>query len=282
MSGLSVNMNAGAMSALQMFNASERTLAVTRDRLTTGLKIAGARDDGGGYAIAQAMRADAAGYRVAMNAIDRAIGAVSTALAAAEAISDTLTDLKRIVLEASDTSLDQASLESIGATFYRLADQVWSIHKNATFAGVNLIDAGQPDLKVLVGKDADDVITIAAEDLSDNGGNLDFTVGGQAPYGPLTFTTHTVLAQVAGADGNIKSANAAVARLGTSLKRLEIQRSLVQQSANLVETGIGALVDADMAREAMALKAGEVKRGLGVQALSIANAESGIILGLFR
>jgi flagellin len=269
------------MSALQFFGASERSLAQTRDRLTTGLKINGARDDGGGYAIAQSMRAQKASFGVAVNAIDRAIGIVSTALAASEAISDTLIDMKRIVLAASDTSVDQASLDALSADYFRLADLVWSITTNASFAGVNLLDAGQPDLVVLAGKNPADTITVAAEDLSDNGPNLDLATSGSAPYGQTVFPGHTVQAQIDFAQSNIENVNAAAARLGTALKRLEIQRGMLKTSIDLTETGIGALVDADMAREAMALKAGEVKRDLGTQALSIANGRTKDILALF-
>ena len=55
---------------------------------------------------------------------------------------------------------------------------------------------------------------------------------------------------------------------------------------NIISTATGpqdrALVDADMAREAMTLQAGQVKRDLGVQALSIANGQPRIILSLFQ
>jgi len=282
MAGLSVNTNAGALTALQSLAASERGLAAIRNRVSTGLKISSAKDDGGIYAIAQSMRADAAGYRAALNSIDRATGAVETALAATQAISDALIEMKRIVLAASDTSLDLASVQALGANFFALADLAYQMYTEAEFAGVNLIDAGQADLSVLIGPDPGDVITISAEDLSDNGGNVDFTVGGQAPYGPITFATHTDASKVAGVRDNLANVNAAAARLGASLRRLEIQRKLSANSMDQINIGIGNLVDADMAKDVMLLKAGEVRRDLGVQALSIANATPNLILSLFR
>ncbi len=49
-----------------------------------------------------------------------------------------------------------------------------------------------------------------------------------------------------------------------------------------MKAGIGNLVDADLAAESAALQSLQIKQQLGVQALSIANAGPGSILGLFR
>ena len=49
-----------------------------------------------------------------------------------------------------------------------------------------------------------------------------------------------------------------------------------------LEIGIDNLVDADLAKESARLTALQTKQQLGVQALSIANQSSSVLLGLFR
>jgi flagellin len=49
-----------------------------------------------------------------------------------------------------------------------------------------------------------------------------------------------------------------------------------------IDAGIGNLVDADLAKESAKLQALQTKQQLGVQALSIANQSTSILLGLFR
>jgi flagellin len=49
-----------------------------------------------------------------------------------------------------------------------------------------------------------------------------------------------------------------------------------------LQTGIGNLVDADMATESAKLQSLQVKQQLGVQALSIANQAPSITLSLFH
>ncbi|WP_417519476.1 flagellin, partial [Minwuia sp.] len=46
-------------------------------------------------------------------------------------------------------------------------------------------------------------------------------------------------------------------------------------------TGVGNLVDADLAKESARLQSLQIKQQLGVQALSIANQAPQTILGLF-
>ena len=57
MAALSVNTNYGAMVALQQLNKTNMSLEQTQSRINTGLKVAGAKDNGAIFAIAQDMRA---------------------------------------------------------------------------------------------------------------------------------------------------------------------------------------------------------------------------------
>jgi len=51
---------------------------------------------------------------------------------------------------------------------------------------------------------------------------------------------------------------------------------------NTIDVGVGNLVDADLAKESANLQALQTKQQLGIQALSIANQSSSILLGLFK
>ena len=74
----------------------------------------------------------------------------------------------------------------------------------------------------------------------------------------------------------------AMQTLGTTSKSLERQLTFTSKLQDALETGIGNLVDADLAKESARLTALQTKQQLGVQALSIANQSGSILLGLFR
>ena len=124
-----INTNAGAMVALQNLNQTNRDLEQVQSRINTGLAISSAKDNGGIYAIAQKMRSDVAGYGAVRNSLDLAQSTTDVALAAGEAISDLLVEMKEKALAASDTSLDNlnASLAKLGT-----ASKSLEVHKTFT------------------------------------------------------------------------------------------------------------------------------------------------------
>ena len=79
---LSVNTNAGAMVALQNLNKTNMEMNEVQSRINTGLEVAGAKDNGGIYAIAQRMRSQVAGFGVVQQSLDLATSVTDVALAA--------------------------------------------------------------------------------------------------------------------------------------------------------------------------------------------------------
>ncbi len=83
-------------------------------------------------------------------------------------------------------------------------------------------------------------------------------------------------------DTAMTAAIGALQTLGTSSKSTERSLAFNDKLQDALEAGIGNLVDADLAKESARLTALQTKQQLGVQALSIANQSSSILLGLFR
>ncbi len=83
-------------------------------------------------------------------------------------------------------------------------------------------------------------------------------------------------------NASITNVGASLARLGTGANSLATHQSFVGKLQDSIEAGIGNLVDADLAKESARLQALQTKQQLGVQALSIANSSTSILLGLFR
>jgi flagellin len=73
----------------------------------------------------------------------------------------------------------------------------------------------------------------------------------------------------------------AAAKFGSVQTRIEVQQDFLTSLTDNLESGIGTLVDADMAEESARLQALQVQQQLGTQALSIANSQPQNILSLF-
>ncbi|HEY2032359.1 MAG TPA: flagellin [Rhizomicrobium sp.] len=274
---LSVNTNTGAMVALQYLDKTNAQLQTTQNAINSGLKVASAKDDGATYAIAQNMRGDVAGYSAVTDSINRGISSVDVALSAGQSISDLMIEMKQKALAASDASMDTASRQALNEDFQALRDQITSIVNNAVFNNFNLIDGSATGgISVLASSDGAKRITVASENLSLSGGIIMF--GATASIS----TQSAASAMIATVETSLNNVNSALARLGSGSKKLSVQATFVQNLSDTLTTGIGNLVDADMATESASLQSLQVKQQLGVQALSIANQSPQVILSLFQ
>ena len=79
---LSVNTNYSAMIALQNLNFTNTELEGVQNKISTGLKISSARDNGAIYAIAEGQRSRVASVAAVKDGIDRANSTLDVALAA--------------------------------------------------------------------------------------------------------------------------------------------------------------------------------------------------------
>jgi len=271
-----INTNAGAMVALQNLNQTNRDISQVQSRINTGLAVASAKDNGGVYAIAQKMRADVKGYEAVSNSLDLAASSVDVALAAGEAVSDILVEMKEKALAASDKSLDSASRTALNEDFKALRDQIGKIVSNASFNGTNMINNSVTSISALANASGSSTISIQDENLSLGGGVVTLAATASMESAGAASTIAGTIST------SINNLNSSLARLGTASKSLGIHKDFVGKLSDSLEKGIGNLVDADLAKESARLQSLQVKQQLGVQALSIANSAPSTILGYFR
>ena len=272
----SVNTNVGAMIALQNLNATNTDLAVTQSRINTGKKVASAKDNGAIWAIAQGQRADIGALGAVKQSLDRGVAAVDVAIAAGETVSDLLLQLKEKALAATDASLKTAARAALNEDFEALRDQIATVTTNAEFNGVNLLETGATGFNALANAQGNATITVGAEVMAL--GSTNVSVATTQSIDTLTKAAASLTA----VNNSIDAVSGALARLGTKSKALTTHLSFVGKLTDSLESGVGNLVDADLAKESAKLQALQTKQQLGVQALSIANQTPQLVLSLFR
>jgi flagellin len=274
---LSVNTNAGALIALQNLTSTESQLSTAQNEVSTGLAVSAPSDNGAIWAIAQNQRSQSSALDSVKQSLQRVQSTVNVATSAGTTVSDLLSQLKSAALSASDTSLDTTSRTALNAQFGSILSQISKVVSSASFNGANLIKSGATNLAALANADGTSQLTVTAQDLSLGGANIANITAGTSI---LTATTATT------ALGNINTAisnvNNALAKLGSSSTALGDQLTFVGNLQDTINTGVGNLVDANLAAESAKLQALQTKQSLGVQALSIANSSSSALLSLFR
>ena len=272
----SINTNAAALQSLQNLNATASQLTKTQSEISTGLKVGSATDNGAIWAIAQNERSNILGLDQVTDSLNRAISTVDVAVSAGQSISDLLNQMKAKALAATDTSLNTTSIAALNNDFVALRNQISQLVSNADFNGANMIKTSGTAVMALANSSGTSHLTVAAVNLGLGGGTVTITASG-------TFSTNaTASVQLALVNSSITNVNAAVAKLGTGANALQTQLSFIGQLQDTLTTGVGNLVDADVAKESAQLTALQTKQQLGVQALSIANQSPSIILSLFQ
>ncbi|MBL8553440.1 MAG: flagellin [Phenylobacterium sp.] len=269
----SVNTNVGALVALQNLNATNAELSTTQTRINTGKKVASAKDNGAIFAIAQNQRATSNALNSVISSLERNQSAVEVAISAGETISDVLVQLKEKALAARDSGLDTASRTALNDEFKSLLGQITKAVVNADFNGSNLIKQAGTTVKAIANADATSVITVQAQTLTLSALSINTNTLG---------TTAAASLAIAAVNAAITEVSSKLSSLGTGAKALNNHLNFVKKLQDTIDAGVGNLVDADLAKESAKLQALQTKQQLGVQALSIANQSTSILLGLFR
>jgi flagellin len=270
----SVHTNASALIALQNLNTINDRLAATQNRISTGLKVQGAKDNSAVWSIAQNQRADLGALESVKSSLDRASSLADVSLAAGESISDLIIQMRQKAVAASDPTQTAESRAAYNDDFQSLVRSLQQFADSASFDGVNLLDNSQAaPLDFLANVDALDTISIDPHDLTSTGLGL----GTQDLL--LEANASTALTAI---DAALATVNSAMANLGAQSKQIDTHNTFVTKLMDSLETGIGKLVDADLAKESARLQALQVQQQLGAQSLSIANQAPQIILSLFK
>jgi flagellin len=141
--------------------------------------------------------------------------------------------------------------------------------KQASYNGRNLLGSGGSDMVVVANIDGTSV-TVRDNNVTD------LSVGASISNNSTAQVAITALNTFKGV------LDTALANLGSDVSRIKAQTEFVRQTEETVKIGLGALVDADLAKESANLTSLQVRQQLGVQAIGIANSAPQSLLGLFR
>lgn len=269
----SVNTNAGALVALQSFNATNRDLAITQNRVNTGQKVASAKDNGAIFAIATGQRAEMGALDAVKNSIQRGQSIVDVALAAGDVITKALEEQKALAVSIQSSVAGSDAETAYLADFNKLGEEILAALGGAEFDGVNLLNSAATTVTVNTNATSNTATIGTAAAL-----NADTDVTAVANATAVVRAGATV----ANVEAALTKVTTALGTLGSQSKSLERSLTFTSKIQDALEVGIGNLVNADLAKESARLTALQTKQQLGIQALSIANSSSSALLGLFR
>lgn len=277
MSFNSVNTNRQAVFALQSLNQTNGELSGVQKRVSTGYRVADAKDDGGAFAVAQAVRSSAAGVTAVNEQLGGVKGVLQTTFASLSTVSDTMKQVRATLTRLADGAINGDQRTQYETQYQLLTTQISDFIDDATYNGRTLLSTD-------TGVGGGDITGIRNE----SGGTFTVTaVDGEDLKLTTTAPATAADAQAMIASGGAfdladKAISSALNGFGASMQYVENQIIYNSKKVDAMNDGLGALVDADLARESAKLQALQTRQQLGIQTLSLANQGPQVLLSLFR
>jgi flagellin len=277
MSFNSVNTNRQAVFALQSLNQTNAELGFTQKRVSTGYRVADARDDGGAFAVAQAVRSDVAGVTAVGEQLGGTRGILSTTFASLSVVSDTMKQARAVLTRLADAAVTGDSRLQYESQYTLLVNQIGSFIDDAFYNGRTLLSTTGPSGGNIVSirNETGGTFTINAV----NGANLKL-------LSAVPTTAALAVARLTSGTGDFDVKDAAISSalnsFGAQMQFVENQQVYNSKKVDALNDGLGALVDADLAKESSNLQALQTRQQLGLQTLSLANQGPQVLLSLFR
>lgn len=272
---MTINTNVSSMAAQKNLASSQKNLAVSFSRLSSGLRVNTAADDAAGLAVSESMKSQIRSYTVAdRNAAD-GTSMAQTAEGALGEVHSIMGRMRELAMQGSNGTLSSSDRGQVNTEFGQLKSEITRIQGSAKFNGVAVVATAASSVKFQVGLNnvASDAITVSF-------GGVKLTTLLDA-----TTVVDTATASL-NALGRIDTAIGAVstsrANFGAAMNRLDIASSNIQTMRLNLSSANSRIRDVDVADETANLSRNQVLSQAGTSILGQANQLPQMAFGLLR
>lgn len=287
----SIITNSSAQVALASLNNITSELSATQKQISTGYTVADATDNGAAFAVAQGVRSSVSSLTSANQQLGNSTGLLSVTTGSLTTISTILAEAKVTLGALSGSSVTGTVRVNDTAQYTKYLSQIAAVVSNSGYAGASLIG----DTTAALGNANFGGVTVQS---NETGNTIKLTsYSGSTLQSSITNTTllgisTATLTLAASFAALLTKTGAFTVATNTVLNQLNTYGNLTnlvtqQVSFNTakitsLQTGLGALVDANLAQESASLQALQVQQQLATSALSIANQSPSILTKLIQ
>jgi flagellin len=270
---MSVNTNIFSLNAQRNLSTSQSSLAVSMQRLSSGLRVNSAKDDAAGLAIAERMNAQVRGMNVAIRNANDAISMFQTAEGAMGKITDNLQRIRELAVQSANGAISDDDRANLQAEADQLVEEITRVADGAKFNGVTLLDGSFTSTAFQVGADSADTITAAT----------DFDMTALAGYAAADISTAAAAtAVIDDMDADLDLVNTARSQAGALQSRFEAVITQLQVASENTASARGRIMDADFAAETANLSRAQILQQAGTAMVAQANQLPQQVLALLR
>ena len=269
-----VNTNIPSIAASRALYETRKDLETAMERLSSGKRINGAKDDAAGLTVVSRMKAQIASLNQAVRNVNDGISLAQTYDGAADEIDEMLVRMRELATQSANGTYLTADRTNLNQEFQHLVSEINRIADKTDWNGTFTLAATAATVSVQAGFDSTDTISITLNDLNTSSLGLTTT---------NTLATLTDAGDaLAAIDGAISAVMEARAKIGAITNRLEHTASNLMNVVQRTEEAKSRILDADFAAESAALAKANVLAQAGTAMLAQANQTPQYILTLLR
>jgi len=284
--GIVINTNIPSIQAARALSTTRADLEQAMERLSSGKRINGAKDDAAGMSVVTRMKAQISSLNQAVRNANDGISLVSTFDGAADEIEDILIRMRELATLVQNGTYTMSDDSNANLEFLALNTEITRIQEKTKFNGsLDVASTGTQTYSFQVGFNGGDAVSIAF-------GSLNASTLATVDLGSSTLD----LAGGANKAANIETASAAVTKLDVALSNLNVHRATAGAVINRLEHTVSNLMnvvqrteearsrieDADFAAESAAMARANVLVQAGSAMLAQANQSPQYVLALLR
>ncbi len=157
-----INTNLASLNTQRNLNASQSSLNMSIQRLSSGLRVNSARDDAAGLAIAERMNAQVRGLNIAARNANDGVSLAQTAEGALGKVGEMVQRMRELAVQSSNATNSPSDRTALQAEVAQLKEEIDRVALSANFNGTKLLDGSFTSAKFQVGADAGEFITVSA------------------------------------------------------------------------------------------------------------------------
>jgi len=286
--GVVINTNISSIAAARSLSTTRADLERSMERLSSGKRINGAKDDAAGMSVVTRMKAQISSLNQAVRNANDGISLVSTFDGAADEIEDILVRMRELATLAQNGTYTTGDTANASLEFTALKNEIDRIQSKTKFNGsldISSTDANQT-YSFQVGFNGGDAVSIGLGRLDALGLTGAASATASFDNGITGGTQASAIADAASAvtviDGMLSNLNTHRATAGAVINRLEHTVINLMNVVQRTEEARSRIEDADFASESAQMARSNVLVQAGSAMLAQANQSPQFVLALLR
>ena len=263
-----INSNSASLNARRNLESSQKSLATSMQRLSSGIRVNSAKDDAAGLAIATRMDAQVRGMTVAIRNANDGISMAQTAEGALGTATNVFQRMRELAVQAQNDSNGTTDRANMNTEYQALSAEVTRIAAQTRFNGTRIIGASAGAQVFQVGANNGETLVMTTTTLTTVAGDLTTSANASTALAALDTALDTITTSRA-------TYGAAINRFGFAISNLAIAGE--NQAA-----AKGRIMDADFAEETSNLSRAQILQQAGTAMVAQANQAPQQVMALLR